>query len=109
MANPFSSPTNDLFNITIDDTSPTIVYTPAADTFGSADIINSWNPSFNGTNFASPSTLGMTGQGQSFHITARDGATFNIKWNGKSKFSLALPGLGYHPATFTGVCRRDAR
>lgn len=87
MADPFDNPTDsDLFNITIEDTSPTISYEPFADTFGAPNPNAGWNPFFTDPNvgFASPLTLGSTGKGTSLHETAADGAKLSIQWNGES-------------------------
>ncbi len=84
MADPFTSPTDsDFFNITIEDTSPTISYSPFADTFDTANVIAGWNPFFTGSGLASSSSLGLTGQGTSLHETSADGAKLSIQWNGE--------------------------
>lgn len=90
MDDPFGNPDNaDLFNVTIDDTSPTIQYSPFADGFGNPEwsILATWNPSFpdpaSPVNQPNPNNLGQTGKGTSLHTTEADRASFTITFNGE--------------------------
>ena len=66
----------------VDDTSPTISYSPFGDTFSLPNLTAGWNPYFDGSNF--PSTPGQTGNGTSYHVTSRDGASLSVQWKGAS-------------------------
>jgi len=77
---PFSS--NNSFIISIDDTSPTIAYSPFADTFSEPSLATGWNPFFNNTGLADPSAGAQTGSGTSLHVTAANGASLGVRWNG---------------------------
>jgi len=78
-----------VFPITLDDTSPTIVYAPFGDSFGVPDLSSGWNPYYTDSGFATdPGPLSSgpgvsdIGNGTSLHLTASDGAQLAIKWNG---------------------------
>ncbi|KAH9948930.1 hypothetical protein B0H21DRAFT_689167 [Amylocystis lapponica] len=77
-----------VFPLTIDDTSPTISYSPFPDTFGVPDVLAGWNPYYTDSGFAtdpgpsSSSPVTDIGNGTSLHITALDGAAFAVAWNG---------------------------
>lgn len=80
MANPFK--------IYVDDTSPSITYFPFGDTFGVPDRSAGWNPYYDADGFiTSPN---QTSQGNSFHLTSLDGASFSVKWSGACQFILTL-------------------
>ena len=79
-----------IFPLTIDDTSPLVLFTPFADTFSQPQTSQGWNPYYTGTGFAtvdsgagSPVDSAI-GNGTSLHITAADGAALQITWNGTS-------------------------
>jgi hypothetical protein len=66
----------------VDDTSPSISYFPFGDTFSLPNLTAGWNPYFDQTGFAS--TSGGTGNGTSYHVTSRDGASLSVQWKGAS-------------------------
>lgn len=65
---------------TVDDTSPTILYSPFGDTFSTPNLSAGWNPYFTLSGFAS--ALGDVGNGTSLHITSDNGASLLIQWQG---------------------------
>ncbi|KAI0745858.1 hypothetical protein C8Q76DRAFT_607014 [Earliella scabrosa] len=77
-----------VFNITIDDTSPVVLYAPFADTFSTPNTALGWNPFYTDSGFATVnsgagSAIGPAiGNGTSLHLTACDGAALQIDWNG---------------------------
>ncbi|KAI0335128.1 hypothetical protein GY45DRAFT_1241336 [Cubamyces sp. BRFM 1775] len=80
-----------VFPLTIDDTSPLVQYSPFGDTTtGSPAIGSGWNAFDTSSGFASwPSGSGLqigptVSNGTSLHLTAADGAGFQIDWNGAS-------------------------
>ena len=74
------------FNITVDDSSPTIAYAPAvvAPPDTTPDLAAGWNQFFNGTASTAP---GQVGAGQSVHVTERANASFTLQFTGE-----CLPG-----------------
>ncbi len=85
MADPAKpSSTDSSFAITIDDTSPTIVYSPFADTFGAPDFATGWNPYFSlPGGILSNSSVGEDSNSTSVHVTLADGASLAVRWNGE--------------------------
>ncbi|KAH9942359.1 uncharacterized protein BXZ73DRAFT_87965 [Epithele typhae] len=79
---------NPLFPLTIDDTSPLVVYQPFADTFTIPNVATGWNPFYTLTGFATVATgadsevASALGNGTSLHLTACDGASLQVSWNG---------------------------
>ena len=80
-----------VFPLTIDDTSPLVQYSPFGDTTtGTPAIGVGWNAFDTSSGFASwPSGSGLpigptVANGTSLHLTAADGAAFQIDWNGTS-------------------------
>ena len=77
-----------VFNTTIDDTSPVVLYAPFADTFSTPNTALGWNPFYTDSGFATVnsgagSAIGPAiGNGTSLHLTACDGAALQINWNG---------------------------
>ncbi|KAF9268828.1 hypothetical protein L218DRAFT_940647 [Marasmius fiardii PR-910] len=70
----------DTDTIVVDDTSPTILYSPFADTFGTPDFAAGWNPLFNKTSLGgAPFNVGNS---TTAHVTSRDGASFLINFQG---------------------------
>ena len=67
---------------TVDDTSPTILYSPFADTLSTPDLSLGWNPYYTLSGFAS--VLGEIGNGTSLHITSNNGSSLFIQWHGMS-------------------------
>ncbi|KAL4251440.1 hypothetical protein ABKN59_005708 [Abortiporus biennis] len=90
------------FSITIEDDSPTVVYSPFADTFGTPNITSGWNPFFSDSGFASNSP-DLVGSGTGLHVTAADGASLTIGWNGSaiSVFGILLPTSTPSSATYS--------
>ncbi|KAL0581903.1 hypothetical protein V5O48_000133 [Marasmius crinis-equi] len=69
-------------SIVVDDTSPTILYSPFADTFGAPDFTAGWNPLFNRTSLGgAPLNVGNS---TTVHVTSRNGSTFLINFQGTS-------------------------
>lgn len=66
--------------VTIDDTSPCISYSPFRDTFTTPNLSAGWNPYYDQSGFATSS--GGTGNGTSLHITSLDGASLALQWRG---------------------------
>ncbi|OJT15425.1 hypothetical protein TRAPUB_8013 [Trametes pubescens] len=100
------------FPLTIDDTSPIVLYQPFRDIFTAIpDLAAGWNQYYNISGFAqSPSGVGTSigastvGNGTSLHLTASDGAELRIDWNGTDitifgtltqAFSTDAPNLTY--------------
>jgi len=77
----------------VDDTSPSVAYSPFGDTFSIPAPTAGWNPYFDGSGFAS--ALGETGNGTSYHVTSLDGATISLQWKGASEIwsNLCAPEL----------------
>ncbi|KAG6849640.1 hypothetical protein H0H93_006644 [Arthromyces matolae] len=82
--------------ISIDDTSPTIFYSPSADTFAGANLTAGWNPYFNSSGLVT--SIGQIGIGTSFHITSRDNAALSITWKGTG---VQLLGYTQQNASYT--------
>ena len=72
----------DFVQFTVDDTSPTISYSPFGDTFSTPNLSAGWNPYYTLSGF--PHTLGDIGNGTSLHITSRNGSSCLIQWHGVS-------------------------
>lgn len=66
----------------VNDTSPTILYLPFGDTLSTPNLSAGWNPYYTLSGFAS--VLGQVGEGTSLHITASNGSSLVLKWNGMS-------------------------
>jgi hypothetical protein len=66
--------------LSVDDSSPEIVYSPFRDSFSTPELLHGWNPFYSISGFAT--TIGMFGNGTSFHITSLDGATLSLQWHG---------------------------
>ncbi|KAJ7772692.1 hypothetical protein DFH07DRAFT_170627 [Mycena maculata] len=66
---------------TVDDSSPTVTYTPIGDTFAAPNLSAGWNPYWTNPGFSS-ATTGAVGSGTSLHITSCNGATLAIQWKG---------------------------
>ena len=65
---------------TVNDTSPTILYSPFGDTFSTPNLSASWNPYYTLSGFASE--LGDVGNGTSLHITSDNGSSLAVQWHG---------------------------
>ena len=66
--------------ISIDDTSPCISYSPFRDTSTTPNLSAGWNPYYDQSGFAISS--GGTGNGTSLHITSLNGASLALQWRG---------------------------
>lgn len=86
----------------VDDTSPTISYSPFRDSLDTPNLLEGWNPYYTDSGF-SPAP-GETGKGTSLHITSRNNAQLSITWRGAAPFhtslrveliSLQAPALNY--------------
>lgn len=71
------------FAISIDDTSPTVLYTPFGDNYGVPNLTAGWSPYFSDSGFATDPAAGQQGDGTSFHVTSADGASLRLRWNGE--------------------------
>lgn len=69
---------------TVNDTSPTILYTPFGDTFSTPNLSAGWNPYYTNSGFAS--TPGEVGDGTSLHITSNNGSSLLVQWHGTSLY-----------------------
>ena len=80
------------YNLTIDDTSPQIVYSPPTYTGSSPDIQSTWNQYFDGVGFNTfPGQVGL--RNESLHITQTDGANFSIAFTGQYSARPPYPPL----------------
>jgi hypothetical protein len=71
----------------VDDTSPSISYSPFGDTFSHANLSAGWNPYFDLSGFALiASDPGEIGNGTSYHVTSLDGAVIAVQWKGASVY-----------------------
>ncbi len=75
-----------LLQFTIDDTSPTLSFSPFRDTLSTPNLSEGWNPYCATFGFAS--ALGQLGSGLSYHITSKDGASLSLTWHGAALFVL---------------------
>ena len=82
MAQPASPPAETDIVIAIDDTSPTIVYTPFADDPTGPNLTAGWNSFYSETGFT-PDPVSGQGVGTSLHVTSADGASLSVRWNGE--------------------------
>ncbi|KAI0084910.1 hypothetical protein BDY19DRAFT_1050965 [Irpex rosettiformis] len=76
----FTDNGNHSFVINIDDTSPTISYSPFADTFTTPNLTAGWNPYYSDSGIANGQDT--QGEGTTFHVTSANGASLDIRWNG---------------------------
>jgi len=67
----------------LDDTSPSISYQPFRDTFDIPNVEGGWNPIYTNTGFTAAPLTGVRGEGSSFHVTSRPGASLTIVWVGE--------------------------
>ncbi|KAK1230252.1 hypothetical protein PQX77_006681 [Marasmius sp. AFHP31] len=66
--------------IVVDDTSPTILYSPFSETFGAPNFTAGWNPLFNSTSLGG--TPLNVGNSTTVHVTSRNDASFLINFQG---------------------------
>lgn len=74
-----------LLQLTIDDTSPTVSFSPFRDTLSTPNLSAGWNPYYATSGFAS--APGQTGSGSSYHITSKNGAFLSLTWHGAVPFA----------------------
>ncbi|KAF9501686.1 hypothetical protein BDN71DRAFT_1438297 [Pleurotus eryngii] len=89
-----------VYTIDVDDISPSISYSPFADTFTTPDLLSGWNPYFTDGGFAT--FQGQTGNGTSLHISALNGSSVSLQWRGtgieirgnatNARYTVALDG-----------------
>ena len=77
-----SSANNTDFVITIDDTSPTLVYSPLADPFGTPNLTAGWNPFYSATGYTPDPATGQ-GNGVSLHVTSANNASSTVEQNAR--------------------------
>lgn len=66
----------------VNDTSPTLFYSPFGDTLSTPNLSAGWNPYYTLSGFAT--VLGEVGNGTSLHITSNNGSFVLLQWNGMS-------------------------
>ncbi|KAJ7164770.1 hypothetical protein C8R43DRAFT_988380 [Mycena crocata] len=81
-----------LWNLTFDDTSPFLTYSPFADVSYSP-LTNGWIPWYSGSGFIS--TNGEGGTGDSFHRTSLDGASVNLEFYGTAVYMYGTTNSSY--------------
>ncbi|KAF4598047.1 hypothetical protein EYR38_006441 [Pleurotus pulmonarius] len=89
-----------VYTFDVDDISPSISYSPFADTFTTPDLLSGWNPYFTDSGFAA--FQGQTGNGTSLHISALNGSSVSLQWRGtgieirgnvtNARYAVALDG-----------------
>nr|GAT58542.1 predicted protein [Mycena chlorophos] len=65
----------------VNDTSPTIFYSPIGDPLGQPDLDGGWAPHWTVPGFSSAS-IGAVGSGLSSHLTSLDGASLSLSFSG---------------------------
>lgn len=73
--------------LTVDDSSPQIIYSPAVDPYGNHTSLSGWDAVYTGSE--TPEEPGKSGKGETFHVTSLDGAQVSVQWTG-APFSPAL-------------------
>ena len=71
---------------TVNDTSPTILYSPFADTLSTPNLTAGWNPYYTLSGYST--VLGQVGIGTSRHITSDNGSSLLVQWNGMHMWTL---------------------
>ena len=67
-------------SFTVNDTSPTISYSPFGDTFSTPNLSASWNPYYTLSGYSTgPADIG---NGTSLHITSDNGSSLLVQWHG---------------------------
>lgn len=74
------------FQLGIDDTSPTITYSPSSENSTSSGSLAGWIPSYS---LSSSQASGQLGNGTSFHVTSVDAATLSLTWSGARSFNFS--------------------
>jgi len=93
-------------SFTVNDTSPSILYSPFGDTFSIPNLSAGWNPYYTLSGYASG--LGGVGNGTSLHITSDNGSSLVVQWHGtgiqlygnatSASYSITLDGAPYSAA-----------
>lgn len=80
-----SSGEDNSFDVTIDDTSPTIVYSPSDDGLDASSSANGWVSCFASasTSLCNPSGESAETNATTLHFTTTDGASIALDWNGE--------------------------
>ena len=73
------------FQLGIDNTSPTITYSPFTPNTIARNATSGWTPYY--TNIGFPLISGRVGDGTSLQISSQNGSFFSITWSGASPFS----------------------
>ncbi|KDR67573.1 hypothetical protein GALMADRAFT_130366 [Galerina marginata CBS 339.88] len=84
----------------VDDTSPSISYSPFGDTFTTPDLSAGWNPYYNLSGFIH--SIGEVGNGTSLHITSLNGASLALQWRGTGIQLLGNVTLASYALTVDG-------
>jgi hypothetical protein len=89
----------------VNDTSPTILYSPFGDTLSTPNLSASWNPYYTLSGYAS--AIGDVGNGTSLHITSDNGSSLVVQWHGTglqlygnatlASYSITLDGAPFTP------------
>lgn len=79
MADPVSTSESNSFIISVDDTSPSVLYLPFADTFAAPNLSAGWYPYF-----IPAATSDNSSEETTLHATVADGASIGLRWNGES-------------------------
>ena len=107
MADPVSASESNSFTITIDDTSPSILYSPFGDTFAAPDLSLGWSPFYadiGGIGGIINGSSNQLGGGTTLHATEADGASLSLKWNGEFAYS-SLSSIAVQCAMDTGLVK----
>ncbi|PPR01256.1 hypothetical protein CVT24_006020 [Panaeolus cyanescens] len=84
----------------LDDTSPTVKYSPLGDTLSTPNLLVGWNPYYDQSGFAT--TPGVIGNGTSLHITSLNGASLSVQWRGTGIQLLGNATLASYLITIDG-------
>jgi hypothetical protein len=68
------------YHLTVDDTAPQISFTPNVDPRNQGDPRKGWQTLYIALD--EPNHIGVYGVGESYHVTALDGAQLSVEWNG---------------------------
>ncbi|KAJ3488315.1 hypothetical protein NLJ89_g11628 [Agrocybe chaxingu] len=91
--------------LTIDDSSPSVAYSPFRDTLGAPNPTAGWNPYYDPNGYAA--SPGQLANGTSLHITSLNGAALAVQWTGtgvqlfgnttNAAYTVALDGVPISP------------
>lgn len=87
------------YTLAVDDTSPTLAYTPFADNFSPPSYDTGWNPAYtDGASYSVfPDPVTAQGSGASIHVTSANNASVTLRWNGESSRRSRAMKLQFHP------------